>query len=253
MFGERRGRRTVAAGAYAAVRDHVRRTPVTSGYLVLLAVADVLVFHVLAPATRARLLLDISTNLHNLGRHPVRSMAAGMLVVDTRASFLDEVLIVGLGIAVCLAWLERRAGSVRAAGVFVFGHVAATLVAALVIVSAVRGGAYPASIERSLDFGVSYGSITATAAITWYLPREIRAVWAGVCVLYPLTAAAWYGWVPDFTTVGHMAGALCGIAAGYALRGRPSDHAPDELAGTPARLSGEAAPGGTASGTPTDA
>ena len=149
MLDGRQGAQAVAARVCAVVRDHVRRSPVTSGYLLLLAAADVVVFHLLTAATRARLLQAISTNVHNLGRHPMRSLAASMLVADTRASFLDELLIVGLGVAVCLAWLERRAGSVRAAGVFVLGHVAATLVAALVIVTAVRGGVYPPSVERS--------------------------------------------------------------------------------------------------------
>lgn len=213
MFGEGR---TAAARAYAWVRAYPRRCPVTFAYLVVLAVTDVLVFHVVAPAARERLLLDVSTNLGNLGRHPVRSMIASMLVVDTRASFLDELLIVGLGIAVCLARLERRAGSLRAAAVFVFGHVTATLVAALVLLVAIGSGSYPPALEHTLDFGVSYGSITATTAITWYLPGGVRVPWAAVCVLYPLTAASWYGWVPDFTTVGHVAGALCGLAAGYA-------------------------------------
>jgi hypothetical protein len=203
--------------AVRRVIDYPRRSPVTAGYLVLLGVTHVLVSYVLTPSARTRLVLDISTNLDNLAHHPVRSLVASMLVVDTGASWLDNVLIVGLGIAVCLAWLERRAGSLRAAGVFVFGHVAATLVAAVVLVIAIHGGTYPHDLEHALDYGVSYGSITATAAIAWYLPVAARAVWAPVCVLYPLTAADWYSWLPDFTTVGHLAGALCGIAAGYVL------------------------------------
>lgn len=193
----------------------MRDSPVTTGYLALLAVTYVLVHHVLAPPTRARLLLEISTNLHNLGRHPLLSLAASMLVAD-RASWLDEVLIVGLGIAVCLGWLERRTGSLRAAGVFVFGHVTATLVAAVVVLA----GAYPEPLSRSLDFGVSYGSIAATAAVAWFLPWYARIPWAAVCVLYPLTAASWYGRLPDFTTVGHVTGALCGLLAGYVVSGR---------------------------------
>lgn len=233
------------ARACARARDYPRRSPVTSGYLVVLAVTDVLVFHMAAPAARRRLLLDISTNLHNLGRHPARSIAASMLVADTRASFLDELLIVGLGIAVCLAWLERRAGSLRAAALFVTGHVAATLVAALVILTAVRAGVYPASVEHGLDFGVSYGSITATAAAGWYLPRRARVPWAAVCVLYPLTAASWYAWLPDFTTVGHVAGALCGLAAGYGLHRSTAGRAAPEAADVPAA-------GGTPTETPAD-
>jgi hypothetical protein len=226
------GWRAAALRAYSSARDLPRRSPVTCGYLALLALTDVLVHHLLPPATRARLLLDISTNLDNLGRHPVRSLVASMLVIDTRAAFLDDVLIVGLGIAACLGWLERRAGSLRAAGVFVFGHVTATLVAAVVLLAAIHGGSYPRSVEHSLDYGVSYGSITAVTAITWYLPRRTRAFWAALCVLYPLTDTTWYGWVPDFTTVGHMAGALCGLAAGLAVRRRTSRTEPRGSAGT---------------------
>jgi hypothetical protein len=219
--------------AYGWVIDYPRRSPVTSGYLILLGVTHVLVSYALTPSARTRLVLDISTNLDNLGRHPVRSLVASMLVIDSRAALLDDVLIVGLGIAVCLGWLERRAGSLRAAGVFVFGHVTATLVAAVVLLAAIHGGVYPAAVRHSLDYGVSYGSITAVTAITWYLPRRARAFWAALCVLYPLTDTTWYGWVPDFTTVGHVAGALCGLAAGLAVRRRGA--ARERPADTPAR------------------
>jgi hypothetical protein len=211
---------SAAQRAYGWAIDYPRRSPVTAGYLILLGVTHLLVSYALTPSARTRLVLDISTNLDNLRHHPIRSLVASMLVADTGASVLDNLLIVGLGIAVCLAWLERRAGSLRAAGVFVFGHLAATLVAALVLVIAIHGGTYPRELEHGLDYGVSYGSITATAAVAWYLPLAARVVWAPVCVLYPLTAATWYSWLPDFTTVGHMAGALCGVAAGYALHRR---------------------------------
>jgi hypothetical protein len=224
---------TTARRLLAWVAEYPRRSPVTLGYLLVLAATDVIVHHLLASGTRRRLLLGISTNLHHMERNPLRVLVASPLVIDTGATFVDNLLIIGLGLVVCMAVLERRAGSLRAAGVFVLGHVGATLVAAVVIVAAVRSGSYPGSVQSGLDYGVSYGAIAVAMAVTWYLPLWVRPLWAAFGVFYPLTAATWYGRVPDFSTVGHLAGALLGLAAGYAITaaGRRTATEPDDLDG----------------------
>jgi hypothetical protein len=138
-----------------------------------------------------------------------------MRVADTSGAILDNILILGVGVAVCLAALERRTGMLRAAGIFVAGHVTATAVAAIVTVIALHAGRYPAEIRDELDYGVSYGALTVAAAITPILPRWSRLPWAAFAVLYPLTAATWYGALPDVTTVGHITAALTGLVFGF--------------------------------------
>ncbi|GAB2702588.1 rhomboid-like protein [Kitasatospora kifunensis] len=208
----RSGARRFGLGLARGLADYPRRSPAAFGYLVLLAVDTLVVKHLLAAATADRLLLGISTNLDNMGRHPIGSLFASLLVVDD-GSWLDYLLIVGVGLAGCLALLERRLGTVRAVGVVLLGHVGATLVTTAVITVATRNGTYPVELRQTLDYGVSYASIAAVGAATVLLPRWARPWWAAAAVLYPLSSASWYGSLPGFVTIGHVSAALIGLTA----------------------------------------
>ncbi|WP_329585811.1 hypothetical protein OG500_33935 [Kitasatospora sp. NBC_01250] len=188
-----------------------RRSPATFGYLVLLLVDTLVVKQLLSAATADKVLLAISTNVDNMGRHPVGSLLGSMLVVDD-GSWLDYLLIIGVGLAGCLALLERRFGSLRAVGTVLAGHVGATLVTTAVITVATRNGTYPQEVRHTLDYGVSYVSIAAVGAATVLLPRWARPWWAAAAVLYPLSSADWYGRLPDFVAIGHVSAALIGLA-----------------------------------------
>jgi hypothetical protein len=198
------------------VVGYPRASPATLTYLALLAVDTVVVNHLLSSVTADRILAAISTNLDNLPRHPFTTLFGSLLLVDD-GTWLDNLLVVGLGLCVCLGLLERRLGSLRALGAALSAHVGATLITSVVVAMATDAGTYPAGIRHSLDYGVSYASIAAITAVTPLLPRRGRPWWAAAAVLYPLTAADWYGWLPDFTTIGHIAAALIGLTAGFAL------------------------------------
>ncbi|WKX09483.1 rhomboid-like protein [Streptomyces sp. NL15-2K] len=199
-----------------AVVQYPRRSPATLTYLALLTIGTVVVKHVLPGPTADRIFEAISTNLDNLPRHPVTTLFGSLLVLDD-ATWLDNLLVVGLGISVCLALLERRLGALRALGAALLAHVSATLITLVVVSIATRAETYPADSRHALDYGVSYASIAAVAAVTPLLPRRGRPWWCAVAVLYPLTAAQWYGWLPDFTTIGHISAALIGLAMGFAM------------------------------------
>lgn len=198
---------------------YARRRPGTVCYLAVLLASHLFVFHVLADEGRRRVLQGISTNLAAMGWSAPLRLVASALVVDTSGSVLNVVLIVFFGIVVGLGSLECRLGGVRAFGIFGAAHVLASLLVLAVVAVAVRTGRYPSEVANQLDYGISFGALGAIGAVTWLLPRWARVPWAAAALLYPLTAADWYGSVPDYTTVGHVLAAAIGLGAAAATLG----------------------------------
>ena len=196
-------------------------SPVTAGYALVLASTYALVYHVLDRDDSERLLAAISTNVDNLARHPLAVLLASPLVIVARhVAVLDILLVDGLGVLGCLGWLEHRYGAQRAFGIFLAGHVGGTLISAVVVIWATSTGRYPSAIHHELDYGVSYGAIAATAALTPLVWRRLRVPWALGTVLYPFAAADWYEGLPDPTTIGHVVGASIGLVTGLVLTER---------------------------------
>ncbi|MFC5753636.1 rhomboid-like protein [Actinomadura rugatobispora] len=208
----------------------LRRCAGTASYLVFLLGTHVIVFRVLSADDRRRVLEAISTNLADMTNWtaPFR-LVASALVVDTSGVVLDQILIIGLGIAVCLSWLEYRLGTLRAFGIFATAHVLATLLVLGVVAYAVHAGHYPDEVRHDPDYGVSFGSIGAIGAVTWLLHKWLRIPWAAVAVLYPLTAATWYGRLPDYSSVGHVLSGAIGVALSVLVvrKARADRAAPD--------------------------
>jgi hypothetical protein len=198
--------------AVRAAAWYLRRNPLTATYLAVLLALDGLVGLALPPATTTRLLRYVSTNLDNLERHPLASLLGSALFLAGSLTDPDTVMLVAAGIGVCMAWVERRRGAARAAAIFLAGHVGATLATVPVILYGISTGRYRPSDRHAFDFGVSYGAITMAAAVTRYLPRRVRWLWAAALPAYLLQAATWSGFLPDFTTVGHLAAAAIGFA-----------------------------------------
>ncbi|MET7303286.1 rhomboid-like protein [Embleya sp. NPDC005575] len=197
-----------------------RRSPATFAVLILLAITGVVVGRLMSETAADRLLDEISTNLDNLHHHPVRAMAGSLMVADVHGTLFGNVLTIGFGLGVCMAFLEHRVGTLRAVGVTVLGHVGATLVTAVVLIVAIDDGTYPPDTRYTLDYGVSYASMAAIAAVTPLLPGWLRPWWALACLLYPFSSAQWFGDLPDFTTIGHVSAALIGLGSGFLFSGR---------------------------------
>ncbi len=214
-----RRRRAGSLPAMGWLLGYPRRNPVTAGYLVVLGVTWAVLRFAVPAATRGRVLAAISTDLVNLAHRPVLPLLASLLVVDTSAGPLFTALIVGGGLAVCLAALERRVGGLRAAAYGVAGHLVATGVSLVVVVLAVRHGGYPVSVRSAPDYGVSYLAMTASAAVVAGLVRPLPLAAGGAVALLalPFTDTTWYGPLPDFTTIGHVVAGLCGLALGVTL------------------------------------
>jgi hypothetical protein len=193
-----------------ALGTYVSRSPVTVGYLALLLATHVWCTAVLSTAEAQRVVLGVSTHLDNLQDRPVRVLAGSLLF------FAGTLITLGLGVAVCLAWLERRYGPVRAYGIFVLGHLTATLLTVPVIHVALAHGWYPDSIRHAPDFGISYGAETVLAAGALLLPRARLLAAAGV-VAWPVLGGDWSGVLPDFTTIGQLLAAVVGFVCGAFL------------------------------------
>ncbi|GGS31550.1 membrane protein [Streptomyces nojiriensis] len=211
-------------GLVRAVRGYPRRAPLTLAYVCLLLGSHAWVGHGLSTERAAAVLGHVSTNLDNLQDHPVPALLGSALFFDgtltdvTSTDFVGTLITLGLGVCCFLAWVEHRWGRVRAVAVFLGGHVAATLLTAVVIAVALRHGWYPAAVRQALDYGVSYGAQTVLAIGTLALPRRGRLPWAAFVIAWPLGGADWSGPLPDFTTVGHLTAA----ALGFGLLGVPA-------------------------------
>ncbi|MFI8260960.1 MULTISPECIES: rhomboid-like protein [unclassified Streptomyces] len=204
--------------ALRAVRGYPRRAPLTLAYVCLLLAGHVWVDQVLSADRAATVLGHLSTNLDNLQDHPVSALLGSVLFFDgtltdvTSTDFVGTLITFGLGVCCFLAWAEHRWGKRRAVAVFLGGHVAATLLTAVVITIALRHGWYPTAVRQALDYGVSYGAQTVLAIGTLALPRRGRLPWAAFVLAWPLGGAEWTGGpLPDFTTIGHLTAAALGF------------------------------------------
>ncbi|MET9573530.1 rhomboid-like protein [Streptomyces virginiae] len=211
--------------ALRALWGYPRRAPVTLAYVCLLLVTHAWIGYGLSAERAADVLDRVSTNLDNLQDHPVSALLGSVLFFDgtltdvASTGFVGTLITLGLGVCCFLARAEHRWGAVRAAAVFLGGHVAATLLTAGVIAFALRQGWYPESVRQDVDFGVSYGAQTVLAVGTLALPRWGRLPWVVFVLGWPVGGAEWAaGPLPDFTTVGHLVAA----ALGFGLLGVPA-------------------------------
>src|SRR4051812_11004311 len=125
-------------------------------------------------AGRRAWLAAASTNLDNLGSHPVRSLAASALLVEGGAA--AWVALAALG----LAGLVAAAGPLRALAVALAAHVVGTLVSEATLAVRVARGVEPASARSIVDVGPSFvvvGVLVATVVAgrgpSWRVPAAL--------------------------------------------------------------------------------
>ncbi|MEU4803211.1 rhomboid-like protein [Actinosynnema sp. NPDC023587] len=208
------------------MRDRFRRNPVAAGYLLAVAGLALLMRFVFADGMSAQVRASLSTNPANLADHPVNALLGSAFVLDP-GDGVPLTLAALVAVALCLGGFEREVGPWRAAAVALAGHVGATLVSAAVIGS----GAYPLDLTRGTDLGVTYVAFAAAGAVTALLPPVLRGPWLAALVAYPLLTAGWFGAVPEFGAVGHVAAVFIGSGCGafavhrvYAATGRCPRH-----------------------------
>jgi hypothetical protein len=208
----------VIAATGAGIRRYVLAGRGTVAYLAVLL--GVHAWMAVSPAADA--FVDwASTNVVNLGTHPVGALVGSALIVNGPLLDAGTVITLWLGIGGALWSVEARYGAVRAAAVFLAGHVGATLLTVPVILTAVRAGRYPDDVRTAVDVGISYGAQAALAAVVVALPRWARAPWVLFVLGWPIADAEWFGLLPDFTTVGHLIAAAIGFVLAATLLRTP--------------------------------
>ena len=209
--------RTVRRVAFAAVRGYPRRNPMTFAYLMVILAGLGFLTKALSGPAADHLKITISTNPHNMAHNPLAVLLASPLFTATDSGPLSHLLIIGGGVGVCMAALERHIGARRTVSVFLFANTIATAVATSVCAAGVHSGRYPAKWWDGYDYGISYGVLAIAAAVTPLVPRAVRLLWAAGVFAYPFVSAQWFGLLPNFATIGHETAAAFGLGAGYFL------------------------------------
>ncbi|QKV97580.1 hypothetical protein HUT19_13210 [Streptomyces sp. NA02950] len=178
--------------------------PFTLAYaLVLLGTG--LFAHLGDPRTVHELLAGSSTDVSHLAQRPLLTLLASAvwMVGGLVSPYLPALLLV-------LTALERRIGGLRTAGVFLLGHVLATLLTELPVAASVALGHLPHSSLRRLDYGVSYGLIACAGALAVLLrPRPRWALVGAIAVM--LAASSLIGIADPLTDWGHALALLTGL------------------------------------------
>ncbi|MFI0982437.1 rhomboid-like protein [Streptomyces sp. NPDC021093] len=138
-------------------------TPFTFCYALVL-IATSLYAQFGDPATVSAMLRGSSTDVAHLTHTPIVALAGSALWV---AGGLASPY--ALGFLVILTALERRIGGLRAAGVFAFGHVVASLATEVPVGIAVWVGHLPETSLHRLDFGISFGLMASVGALAGVL------------------------------------------------------------------------------------
>ncbi|MFF7794052.1 rhomboid-like protein [Streptomyces sp. NPDC007991] len=185
-------------------------TPFTFSYGIVLCLTSL--FSAYAdPAPVHALLQGSSTDVAHLVRTPelVLVGSALWLAGGVASPF-------AIGFVLVLTALERRIGGLRTAGVFLLGHVLATLATEVPVGLAVLAGQLPASSLHRLDYGVSFGVAAGTGALAGLLPLWLRVpllAGFGGMLLQDLLALT-----DPLTNWGHLIALAIGIATWPVLR-----------------------------------
>ncbi|MFE9402402.1 rhomboid-like protein [Streptomyces sp. NPDC006530] len=187
-----------------------RSTPFAFGYVVLL-LATSLFSEYGDPDTVSALLRGSSTDVAHLSTTPVLTIFASALwIAGGMASPYAMVFLF------VLAALERRIGGWRTAGVFLLGHVVATLATEGPVALSVLAGHLPESSLHRLDYGISFGLMATVGALTGLLAPFSR--WTALAVVGVLLVQDLVEMVEPLAAWGHPVALLVGVACWPAVR-----------------------------------
>src|ERR1700731_2097014 len=192
------------------IMSRLARVRITLGYALALVTVSVALV-VLGPRVREHVIVQASTNLHNLARGHLGTLFGSAFITDAGPMWF---WLPGLVCLLALAELTWRSG--RLAVVFVTGHVGATLLVAVGLTAAIEFGWLPVSIARASDVGVSYGAVAVLGALTGAVPRAWRPAWIGWWLPIGIASAALGD---DFTDVGHCVALVLGMLVSTRLVG----------------------------------
>ncbi|WP_229322709.1 rhomboid-like protein [Streptomyces sp. UNOC14_S4] len=156
-----------------------------------------------------------SSNIHQLNKHPLRSLLVSGFWIENPSSFLLYAVLFEL----VHANVERWIGTWRWLLTVAVGHVAATLVSQEIVLLSIEKHSLPHSMKHVVDIGVSYGLASAAGVLAYRVPLPWRWAYVVGLVLFfgvPLAAGG------TFTDVGHAIALAIGFACWPLTWGRPT-------------------------------
>ena len=189
------------------VRLRADRLRVTAAYTAMLLAVSV-TLTALGAHTRAAVVSEMSTNLHNLAHGHLGTLVGSAFVSDGGDVYL---WLPGLVCLLALGELIWRGRGLLIT--FAVGHIGATLIVAVGLVAAVETGWLPFSVARATDVGSSYGAACVLGALTASIPLRWRPAWIGWWLGIALVATL----DADFTAFGHVLALLLGMGLSFRL------------------------------------
>jgi hypothetical protein len=196
-------------------------TPFTFFYALVL-IATSLFAEYGDPATVDSLLHGSSTDVAHLAQTPLLVLVASALWV---AGGLASPYAIGF--LFVLTALERRIGGWRTAGVFVLGHVAATLATEIPVALSVAAGQLPATSLHRLDYGISFGLMASIGALAGLFGPALRGILLGLVSL--MLFQDLLAFEDPLTNWGHPLALLAGIACWPVVRPWAARRTPPHL------------------------
>ncbi|WP_264935757.1 rhomboid-like protein, partial [Streptomyces sp. A012304] len=192
-------------------------TPFTFAYAAVLAVTSYVAAHADAALVH-QLHQASSTDVAHLLRAPAQVLVASALWVA--GGFTSPFVV---GFVLVLTALERRVGGLRTAGVFLLGHVLATLATEVPVGLAVLVGHLPDSSLHRLDYGISFGVAASVGALAGLLTPWLR--WSMLALFGGLLVQDLLAFTDPLTNWGHLIALAVGIGTWPWVRrapGRPA-------------------------------
>ncbi|MDX3644359.1 rhomboid-like protein [Streptomyces sp. MB09-02B] len=185
-------------------------TPFTFFYAAVLTLTS-LVAEYADPALVHALHQGSSTDVAHLVHSPVLVLVASALWV---AGGVGSVY--ALAFLLVLTALERRVGAWRTAGVFLLGHVLATLATEVPVGFAVLAGHLPESSLHRLDYGISFGVAASAGALAGLLPPWLR--WPLLLGFGGMLVDDLIAYTDPMTNWGHLLSLAIGVATWPVVR-----------------------------------
>ncbi|MFF7972163.1 rhomboid-like protein [Streptomyces sp. NPDC007905] len=187
-------------------------TPFTFAYASVLALTS-LVAACADPALVHTLHEGSSTDVAHLVRTPVLVLLASALWIAG-----GVVSPYAAAFVLVLSALERRIGGARAAGVFLAGHVLATLATEVPVGLAVLFGRLPVTSLHRLDYGISFGVAASIGALSGLLTPWLR--WPLLTLVASMLVDDLIAFQDPMTNWGHLIALTIGIAGWPLVRRR---------------------------------
>ncbi|WP_369249141.1 rhomboid-like protein [Streptomyces sp. R41] len=179
-------------------------TPFTFGYAAVLVVTS-LIGDYADPSLVHALHQGSSTDVAHLVQHPMLVLVASALwiVGGVTSPYAVAFLVV-------LTALERRIGGLRTAGVFLLGHVVATLATEMPVGLSVLAGHLPDSSLHRLDYGISFGVAASVGALAGLLSPWLR--WPVLIGFGAMLVGDLLAFTDPMTDWGHLMSLTIGIS-----------------------------------------